>query len=510
MTPRSVCYAVLAAIAFAVACLPGPFGPVVLMGATYLHLALRHGDARLGRAAVATLVALGPASVAAHAIAPLTPWGAVVAALAWSAPFGLVGLARPSRPWLAGLWTAFSWTAMEVAWGHVPVLGRLATPFLTIATAWVETPWIAMAAWTGSSGMTLVTLLVTGAWTASFRRPLHAVATSAVATIAATALTVVGMPYADTATGSAATQASTTTTVRIVQPNLSRQELAAMPWDAEALARYRTFLHDHLRSVSDADGWVAPESTIPWPLPRNGDAVEAGAWAEVLPFRGVGWFGSPTRDVGGHTRNGVVVWRDGVGTVVADKIVRVPWLEDALTPGEPREPTASLGLDAVRPVALVCFEVAFPHVVRQAFERGATALIVVANDAYAGRTPLASLHLRIARLRAAEVGLPLLFVQNTGPSAAVSANGTVTGAMPAGARGSMLVSFDTQPLARAPRRHGDVVGPASWIVTLLVLVARSLRSIVDRSVGRSPVITRRWREGVRPLVTDTGGGSTSA
>lgn len=479
MTPRSACYAVLASVAWTVACLPGPFGPAVLMGSTFLHLALRHVTHRVSGAAVAALAALGVTSVAAHAVAPLSPWLGVVAAVAWAVPFAAVGACAPTRPGWAVVWTSVAWTSTEVGWGHAPLLGRFATPFLTLASGWVDTPVVTGSAWIGSSGLTLATLLVGGVLATWTSHPLRATAASAIVTVATVAVTTV-VPWP-----APAPSVQAATTVRLVQPNVSRQELAAMPLDEATLARHRRFLRDHLDTVADGDWWVASESTIPWPLARDGADVDATQWADVLPFRGVGWFGAPTVDALGNIRNGVVAWRDGTATVVADKSVRVPWLEDALVAGDGTTlATVPVGRRDVRTAALVCFEAVFPHVVRAAASRAAEVLIVVANDAYAGEGPLPALHLRMVRLRAAEMGVPLVFVQNTGPSAVVDARGLVVGSLSKGVRGSTEVAFDARRTPWAPRRRGDVLGPLAWCVTVLLALVRM----------------HRWlRKGVRPL-----------
>jgi apolipoprotein N-acyltransferase len=98
-----------------------------------------------------------------------------------------------------------------------------------------------------------------------------------------------------------------------------------------------------------------------------------------------------------------------------------------LTPGPgPRPLQASEPLAAAHaPAALICYEVIYPRLVRQAVRAGARLLLNLTNDAWYGRTSAPDQFLAIAALRSAEHGLPMLRAANTGISGIIDAGGVV-------------------------------------------------------------------------------------
>jgi len=75
----------------------------------------------------------------------------------------------------------------------------------------------------------------------------------------------------------------------------------------------------------------------------------------------------------------------------------------------------------------------------------------------------------MARLRAAESGLPIAFVQATGPSAAIAADGRIVAKLDAGRRGSIDVDLPIASVRTPFRRTGDLVGPFSLVASLASL-----------------------------------------
>lgn len=204
-----------------------------------------------------------------------------------------------------------------------------------------------------------------------------------------------------------------------------------------------------------------------------GGAATLAARPAGLPSATDVLFGTATVRVEG-TFNSALLWSDAELRVVADKRRLVPLTEGALTRGEPRTATSWRG---IRIAAAICWEAAFPAVARRAARDGATFLALLANDAYAGAGPVGRLHLRMARLRAAESGLPIAFVQATGPSAAIAADGRIVAMLDAGRRGSLDVDLPIAGVRTPFRRTGDLVGPFSLTASLasLVLGGRSRR-----------------------------------
>ena len=139
-----------------------------------------------------------------------------------------------------------------------------------------------------------------------------------------------------------------------------------------------------------------------------GDIVDRYDKAVLVPF---GEY-VPLRGLLGHAVG-------AVATSVAD-------LQD-ISPGE--GPRGLGGLERLgperAPTGLICYEVVYPSLVRQAVRGGARLLLNLTNDAWYGRSSAPIQFLAIAQLRSAEHGLPMLRVANTGVSAVIDASGAV-------------------------------------------------------------------------------------
>ena len=175
--------------------------------------------------------------------------------------------------------------------------------------------------------------------------------------------------------------------------------------------------------------------------------------------------------------------RDGVAVARYDKYHLVPFGEylplrgllsvvglDKLAPGAV-DYSAGVGprlidlpgLPPFRP--LICYEIIFPGEVLAAGRPGW--LLNLTNDAWFGDSFGPYQHLDIARLRAVELGLPLVRAANTGVSAIVDPYGRITAQLPLGAAG---VIDGGLPLALAPTVQSRLRG-AEFGALLLLLAA---------------------------------------
>ena len=93
------------------------------------------------------------------------------------------------------------------------------------------------------------------------------------------------------------------------------------------------------------------------------------------------------------------------------------------------------GLPTATP--LICYEAIFPVEIGDAFSHAERPgwLLNVTDDAWFGITPGPYQHYAQARLRAIELGLPLVRVANSGVSAVVDGLGRELAAAPLGRRG---------------------------------------------------------------------------
>ena len=413
--------------------------------------------------------------MAASAIAPLAPWGSVVATLAFALPFAavgalpdLAGVARPDRSgWRTGLLVAAGWCGVEALLGSTVLLGAWAVPSLALGTALADGPLLGLAALGGVRGLSLVVLLLGGTLATLPGPRLRGMALVAVA--GAPLLVAAASPEAD-GRSLGAQQRGPTVSLRLVQPVPTPQSIAATRLDPEAADAYAAFLREHARGAAAADRLVVwPEAALPapWADPAS------GAPPAPFPLAGDVLFGAATiRD--GASYNSVLLWRGlhAEADIVADKRRLVPLTEAGLTPGRPNSPTPWRD---VRIAGLICWEAAFPELARRAAREGATLLAIVANDTYAGEGPVGRLHLRMARLRAVESGLPVVFVQATGPSAAIAADGTLVARLASGRAGSLDVDLPADTVLTPFRRYGDLIGPGAAAACLLA-VGRRVRT----------------------------------
>ncbi|HAW47204.1 MAG TPA: apolipoprotein N-acyltransferase, partial [Roseovarius sp.] len=87
-----------------------------------------------------------------------------------------------------------------------------------------------------------------------------------------------------------------------------------------------------------------------------------------------------------------------------------------------------------RALPLICYEGVFARDLLAAPERPEF-LLLITNDAWFGKISGPYQHLAQARLRSAELGLPMIRVANTGVSAMIDATGRVTDRIPLGEAG---------------------------------------------------------------------------
>ena len=78
----------------------------------------------------------------------------------------------------------------------------------------------------------------------------------------------------------------------------------------------------------------------------------------------------------------------------------------------------------------ICYESAFPGLVRQFTERGAEVLINITNDGYFGRTAARQQHLSLGRMRAAENGRWVLRATNDGWTVSIDPAGRIASRLP--------------------------------------------------------------------------------
>lgn len=103
----------------------------------------------------------------------------------------------------------------------------------------------------------------------------------------------------------------------------------------------------------------------------------------------------------------------------------------------------------------ICYESAFPHLVREFANRGAEVLVNLTNDGYFGPSPARGQHLLLARMRAVENHRWLLRSANDGVSASIDPAGAVHDRLPEFQRLSGRLRFAWLSGKTLYTRYGD-------------------------------------------------------
>ncbi|MDQ0317025.1 apolipoprotein N-acyltransferase [Amorphus orientalis] len=437
---------------------------------------------------------------------------------AWMLPFAVAGL-----PAGLALFPALGTTIAILLWR--PGAARILALAVGLAACeWLRGhvltgfPWnglgyaLAAHAWTmqsaaivGVYGLAFLAVLIFAAPAAFFGRagitPRSGMMASAAALVLLAGIAIFGAVRLDRA-GPVA-YAEPEQAIRVVQPSIDQ----ALKWNPD----FRDQVFDSYLDLSRRP-WggggelpegllvIWPESAIPFFLTDASAAAEAiGAG---LPTGGRLLTGAARYERTGPdaTRtdfyNSILqVVPDGEVSVVYDKVHLVPFgeylpfqetfeslgleqltqLPGGFSPGRDQGP---VGLPGVPPFsAQICYEIIFPGAVIDPGQRPHW-LLNLTNDAWFGRTPGPYQHLRQARIRAVEEGLPLVRAANTGISVVVDPFGRILERLDLGATGTIDTRLPASTAATVYARLGD--GPA---LVVLVLAAVGLVSVNLRRFG---------------------------
>ncbi|MBS1789748.1 MAG: apolipoprotein N-acyltransferase [Acidobacteria bacterium] len=206
-----------------------------------------------------------------------------------------------------------------------------------------------------------------------------------------------------------------------------------------------------------------PNQPVVNPMKRY-DKIRLVPFGEYIPFRSV--LGKTveafaTSGVGGFTP----------GTVPVVNTLRLSTEREGLINNSDSAKAGAIErtTNFARVGAFICYEAAYPDLVRSFVKNGATLLVNVSNDAWFGSTAGARQHLAHARLRAIENGRDLIRVTNSGVSALLTADGQVVDPLPS-------FQTKTQHWQAQLRRgqtfyttHGNWFAIGSFVMILLIV-----------------------------------------
>lgn len=291
--------------------------------------------------------------------------------------------------------------------------------------------------------------------------------------------------------GASALQKQPNVQLRLVQPAIQQ----SLKWDpAHAIETVRKhLLLSRLQNNPAPSHILWPEAALPFRLENTPPLVED--IARVTPKNGLVITGG-TR-VTHESEEGEIynslqsVDAQGHVTAIYDKTQLVPfgefvplraWLPiDKITPGARdfnRGLTHQLGHAQGLPdfAPMICYEIIFPGYARQqSFPHGVEAahaqwILNVTNDAWFGTSSGPYQHLGQARLRAVELGLPVVRVANNGISAVVDAYGRVRDRLPLNATGVLDAGLPV-PLSSPTWVARWGYGPALLLALIIALSA---------------------------------------
>ena len=282
--------------------------------------------------------------------------------------------------------------------------------------------------------------------------------------------------------------------LRLIQPNVGQDDASFSPETKQAILRRYFDLSERATSpdrsgVRDVTHLIWPELPFPFILSRDPQAL-----SEIVDFLGPGATlitGAARRDDGAPPRyfNSIeIVSRDGLSAQRYDKQHLVPFgeympfaslLERAhitqmvdipggFEAGSGRRILRVPGLPDAMP--LICYEAIFPielgSLVSSAERPGW--LLNLTDDVWFGLTPGPYQHFAQARLRAIELGLPLVRDANSGISAVLDGLGREIAVAPLGAEGVLDAEL---PEALAPTLQSRLGSVGAMLIGLAFFAA---------------------------------------
>ncbi len=399
----------------------------------------------------------------------LPAWGLLTAALAlylggFAAGTSFLARGRP----VALLWAApLTWVAVEL----VRSVGPLGFPWGLLGLTQYRTPAVlGLASVLGVYGISGLIALVNAALALALsrRRPDRGSGTAVAAAALVVAAALASAAISAGAVREAAARAERRI-IAVVQPNVPPQQRG----DASSVA---LIVEGLLRQTAEARSAgaeiiVYPETAVPAFL---GEAPElrtaiAHSAAGALVVAGA-YMAGP--------RNGAVVLDprgESLGAHAKQRLV--PFGEAGVVPGVDAHPVrtqaGTIGM-------VICYESAFPFMVRSLVRGGAGLITVITNDGWFGRSAGPAQHAAHAVVRAVEGGRSVARAANTGSSMLIGPDGTVQRSLPLDTAGMLVASLPVGGPVTPYVLWGWLVAPLAVAVWVLAAAPAGIAALRRR------------------------------
>jgi len=206
-----------------------------------------------------------------------------------------------------------------------------------------------------------------------------------------------------------------------------------------------------------------PNLVTALPMKRY-DKIRLVPFGEYVPFKSI-----LGKVVEAFATSGVGGFTPGTESVV--NTLRLVTERDSIVSDSASEKAGAIErtTNFARVGAFICYEAAYPELVRGFVKNGATLLVNVSNDAWFGSTAGARQHLAHARLRAIENDRDLVRVTNSGISALVTADGRILDPLPSFQTGAQHWRAQLRRGQTFYLTHGDWFAIGCLIATTLIL-----------------------------------------
>ena len=278
--------------------------------------------------------------------------------------------------------------------------------------------------------------------------------------------------------------------VAVVQGNIEQDKKWDRAYQTYVIDVYRKLTLDvtgHSEGVAGPDLVVWPETAVPFYFGADKQRSEELADFQrnldtYLLFGSVLKKSGPKEDYSNST---VLLTKDGTVSYIYDKIHMVPFGEyvplrsvlffvDKLVVGIGDFLPGDSYIKAVTPFGSfgtpICYEIAFPGLVRKFYIKGGDFIVTVTNDAWFGRTNGPYQHFSMGVFRAIENRKPVIRAANTGISGFINSNGEILANTSLFSRTALKADIMTDRTLTFYTKYGDLFSFFCIVLSLLLII----------------------------------------